>query len=153
MGREFWLILDPTKSELTCIAHLLQIRNIYIDYECQISSPSFQDAIQAQLVIQKMSELTTQESSDDLDPISESPSKTLDEDRESSSDGNDETLGDDDIIDAIDEVTDDPKADHAAATIESKNNDNNSSLDTANANLDFRNVTDIENNIPVSSFS
>ena len=100
-----------------------------------------------------MSELTTQESSDDLDPISESPSKTLDEDRESSSDGNDETLGDDDIIDAIDEVTDDPKADLAAATIESKNNDNNSSLDTANANLAFRNVTDIENNIPVSSFS
>ena len=99
-----------------------------------------------------MSELTTQESSDDLDPISESPSRTLDEDRESSSDGNDETLGDDDIIDAIDEVTDDPKADHAAATIESKNNDNNSSLDTANANLDFRNVTDIENNIPVSLF-
>ena len=99
-----------------------------------------------------MSELTTQESSDDLDPISESPSKTLDEDRESSSDGNDETLEDDDIIDAIDEVTDDPKADLAAATIESKNNDN-SSLDTANANLDFRNVTDIENNIPVSSFS
>merc|ERR1719262_509606 len=55
------------------------------------------DAIQAELVIQKMSELTTQESSDDLDPISESPSKTLDEDRshESSSE-NDETLEDDD---------------------------------------------------------
>merc|ERR1712110_1391526 len=40
------------------------------------------DAIQAQMVIQKMSEMTTQESSDDLDPISESPSKTLDEDRD-----------------------------------------------------------------------
>ena len=33
-GKRIWLILDPTKSELTCIAHLLQIRNIYIDYEC-----------------------------------------------------------------------------------------------------------------------
>merc|ERR1711997_651287 len=56
------------------------------------------DAIQAQLVIQKMSELTTQESSDDLDPISESPSKTLDddEDRGPSSSENDETLEEDD---------------------------------------------------------
>merc|ERR1719266_124200 len=110
------------------------------------------DAIQAQLVIQKMSELTTQESSDDLDPISESPSKTLDEDpgHESSSDENDETLGDDDAIDAEDDV----EAEAANAIVQAnENNDNISTnqqtLDTANANLDFRNVTDIENNIPV----
>ena len=100
-----------------------------------------------------MSELTTQESSDDLDPISESPSKTLDEDRshESSSDENDETLGDDDAIDAEDDV----EAEAANAIVQAnENNDNISTnqqtLDTANANLDFRNATDIENNIPVS---
>ena len=85
-----------------------------------------QDAIQAQLVIQKMSELSTQESSDDLDPISESPSKTLDEDEHESSSENDETLEED----------------------EEKEN-NEQTLDTANANLDFRS-TDMENNIPVS---
>lgn len=104
------------------------------------------DAIQAQFVIQKMSELTTQEkeSSDDLEPISEaSPSKTLDEDQghESSSDDNDETLGDDD-------------AEAVAAGI-NENNDNNpttnlQTLDTANANsINFRNVADNDNNIPV----
>ena len=87
-----------------------------------------QDAIQAQLVIQKMSELSTQESSDDLDPISESPSKTLDEDEHESSSENDETLEED----------------------EEKEN-NEQTLDTANANLDFRS-TDMENNIPVSIF-
>merc|ERR1719266_2121738 len=110
------------------------------------------DAIQAQLVIQKMSEMTTQESSDDLDPISESPSKTLDEDRDESSsdDGNDETLGDDDILEAEDDV----EAEAANAIVQAnENNDNISTnqqtLDTANANLDFRNATDIENNIPV----
>jgi hypothetical protein len=105
-----------------------------------------------------MSELTTQEkeSSDDLEPISEvSPSKTLDEDRghESSSDDNDETLGDDDAIDEADVV--DPEALAAGAN---KNNDNNpttnlKTLDTANANsIDFRNVTDNDNNIPVSGY-
>merc|ERR1711981_371338 len=58
------------------------------------------DAIQAQLVVQKMSELPTQESSDDLDPISESPSKTLDddEDEHESSSENDETLEEDEQI-------------------------------------------------------
>jgi len=86
------------------------------------------DAIQAQLVIQKMSELPTQESSDDLDPISESPSKTLDDedDEHESSSENDETLEDDDVV---------PED----ATV-----DNN-----VNANLDFRSSTaDVENNIP-----
>merc|ERR1719479_228602 len=86
------------------------------------------DAIQAQLVIQKMSELPTQESSDDLDPISESPSKTLDEedDEHESSSENDEPLEDDDVV---------PED----ATV-----DNN-----VNANLDFRSSTaDVENNIP-----
>ena len=73
-----------------------------------------------------MSELSTQESSDDLDPISESPSKTLDEDEHESSSENDETLEED----------------------EEKEN-NEQTLDTANANLDFRS-TDMENNIPVS---
>ena len=106
-----------------------------------------------------MSELTTQESSDDLDPISESPSKTLDEDRghESSSDENDETLGDDDAIDAEDDDDAEAASDAVAAAIvqANENNDNISTknqqtLDTANANLDFRNATDIENNIPVS---
>ena len=103
-----------------------------------------------------MSELTTQEkeSSDDLEPISEvSPSKTLDEDHESSSDDNDETLGDDDAIDQADVV--DPEAVAAGAN---ENNDNNpttnlQTLDTANANsIDFRNVTDNDNNIPVSGY-
>ena len=102
-----------------------------------------------------MSELTTQEkeSSDDLEPISEaSPSKTLDEDHESSSDDNDETLGDDDAIDQADDVVD-PEAAGA-----NENNDNNpttnlQTLDTANANsIDFRNVTDNDNNIPVSGY-
>merc|ERR1711981_1359083 len=90
------------------------------------------DAIQAQLVIQKMSELPTQESSDDLDPISESPSKTLDDedDEHESSSENDETLEDDDDV-----VPED-------ATV-----DNN-----VNANLDFRSSTaDVENNIPEPS--
>jgi hypothetical protein len=90
------------------------------------------DAIQAQLAIQKMSELPTQESSDDLDPISESPSKTLDDedDEHESSSENDETLEDDDDDDVVPE---------AAITI-----DNN-----VNANLDFRSSTaDVENNIP-----
>ena len=69
--------------------------------------------------------MTTQESSDDLDPISESPSKTLDDEEEKSSSENEETLEED-------------------------NNVNVNTLDTANANLDFS--TDIENNIPVSIF-
>ena len=74
-----------------------------------------------------MSELTTTESSDpDLDPISESPSKTLDEDEHESSSENDETL-EEDLV-----------------------SDNKETLDTANANLDFRSI-DVENNIPVSS--
>ena len=74
-----------------------------------------------------MSELTTTESSDpDLDPISESASKTLDEDEHESSSENDETL-EEDLV-----------------------SDNKETLDTANANLDFRSI-DVENNIPVSS--
>ena len=91
-----------------------------------------QDAIQAQLVIQKMSELTTQEQnlSDDLDPISEN-SKTLG-DQESSSSDNEDTLDEDQEV----------------------SNDNDqvktSCLDTENANLDFSSTTDNENNIPVS---
>ena len=73
-----------------------------------------------------MSELTTTESSDpDLDPISESASKTLDEDEHESSSENDETL-EEDLV-----------------------SDNKETLDTANANLDFRSI-DVENNIPVS---
>merc|ERR1712051_771073 len=85
-----------------------------------------------------------------MGPISEaSPSKTLDEDHESSSDDNDETLGDDDAIDQADVV--DPEAGA------NQNNDNNpttnlQTLDTANANsIDFRNVTDNDNNIPVET--
>ena len=84
-----------------------------------------------------MSELSTQESSDDLDPISESPSKTFDGDRSAeSSSENDETLEDDENLE--------------------QNNDNfiqeqQKTLDTTNANLDFRTMTaDVENNIPVS---
>ena len=95
-----------------------------------------QDAIQAQLVIQKMSELPTQESSDDLDPISESPSKTLDEedDEHESSSENDETLEDDDVV---------PDEPVATVVVDVENN--------VNANLDFRSSTaDVENNIPVS---
>merc|ERR1712018_449808 len=88
------------------------------------------DAIQAQLVIQKMSELSTQESSDDLDPISESPSKTLDEDKHESSSENDETLDDDDD----ENLNPDFQA-------------NDNTLDTANANLQI--TTDNQNNIPV----
>ena len=89
-----------------------------------------------------MSELTTQESSDDLDPISESPSKTLDddEDRGPSSSENDETLEDDDNIQQVQANTEEDKT--------------KSDLDTANANLDFGSKTaDIENNIPVSSLT
>jgi protein scribble len=94
------------------------------------------DAIQAQLVIQKMSELSTQESSDDLDPISEgSPSKTLDEDKHESSSENDETLDDDEDDN---ETTQDVQAE-----TNFQNNDN--TLDTANANLQ---ITDNQNNIP-----
>ena len=79
-----------------------------------------------------MSELTTQESTDDLEPISESPSKTLDEGQEESSSENDETLEEDD---------DDLKQNNA------KNNEQ--TLDCANANnVQFDN----ENNIPVSFF-
>jgi len=92
------------------------------------------DAIQAQLVIQKMSELPTQESSDDLDPISESPSKTLDEedDEHESSSENDETLEDDDVV---------PDEPVATVVVDVENN--------VNANLDFRSSTaDVENNIP-----
>ena len=96
----------------------------------------FQDAIQAQLVIQKMSELSTQESSDDLDPISESPSKTLDEDKHESSSENDETLDDDDANENNDENL---NTDFQA---------NDNTLDTANANLQI--TTDNQNNIPVS---
>ena len=97
-----------------------------------------QDAIQAQLVIQKMSELPTQESSsDDLDPISEiSPSKTLDDedDEHESSSENDETLEDDDVDDVVPD---------AVATVVVDDN--------VNANLDFRSSSiDVENNIPVS---
>ena len=68
----------------------------------------------------------------------------------SSSDDNDETLGDDDAIDQADVV--DPEAGA------NQNNDNNpttnlQTLDTANANsIDFRNVTDNDNNIPVSGY-
>lgn len=95
-----------------------------------------QDAIQAQIVIQKMSELTTQESTDDLEPISESPSKTLDEGQEESSSENDETL---------EEEEDDLKQNNA------KNNEQ-TTLDSANANnVQFQ--TDNENNIPVSAKS
>ena len=98
----------------------------------------FQDAIQAQLVIQKMSELSTQESSDDLDPISEgSPSKTLDEDKHESSSENDETLDDDE--------DDNETNQDVQAETNFQNNDN--TLDTANANLQ---ITDNQNNIPVS---
>ena len=98
----------------------------------------FQDAIQAQLVIQKMSELSTQESSDDLDPISEgSPSKTLDEDKHESSSENDETLDDDD--------DDNETKQEVQEETNFQNNDN--TLDTANANLQ---ITDNQNNIPVS---
>ena len=68
----------------------------------------------------------------------------------SSSDDNDETLGDDDAIDQADVV--DPEAGA------NQNNDNNpttnlQTLDTANANsIDFRNVTDNDNIIPVSGY-
>merc|ERR1711941_143392 len=91
------------------------------------------DAIQAQMVIQKMSELSTQESSDDLDPISESPSKTLDEDKDESSSENDETLDEDE----------NENADFA----EIQTNENNT-LDTANANIQQTTTIDNQNNIP-----
>merc|ERR1712018_570395 len=87
------------------------------------------DAIQAQLVIQKMSELSTQESSDDLDPISESPSKTLDEDKHESSSENDETLDDDD---AENDENNQEIASKEESTTNFQTSDN--TLDTANAN-------------------
>jgi hypothetical protein len=89
-------------------------------------------------VIQKMSEMTTQESSDDLDPISErSTSKTLDEDQDSSSSDNDQTFEDDNVVQ---DIINKPLV---AQVVESK------SLDSANANLDFQSP-DNDNNIPVS---
>ena len=89
-----------------------------------------------------MSELSTQESSDDLDPISEgSPSKTLDEDKHESSSENDETLDDDDDDD------DNETKQEVQEETNFQNNDN--TLDTANANLQ---ITDNQNNIPVSKY-
>jgi len=149
---------EPLPEELETLDHLSPEEKKAYDAERRVAWRKARlkslenDAIQAQFVIQKMSELTTQEkeSSDDLEPISEaSPSKTLDEDHESSSDDNDETLGDDDAIDQADVV--DPEAGA------NQNNDNNpttnlQTLDTANANsIDFRNVTDNDNNIPVET--
>ena len=107
------------------------------------NKPYFQDAIQAQLVIQKMSELTTHESPDDLEPISESPSKTFDGDRSSqeSSSENDETLEDDD----------NPVKPEATSNATQNNKEYNThNMDSENANLDFRTIADVDNNIPVS---
>ena len=92
-----------------------------------------------------MSELSTQESSDDLDPISESPSKTLDEDKHESSSENDETLDDDDD-DAENQDLVEPSTAEEKETTNFQSNDN--TLDTANANLE---ITDNQNNIPVST--
>ena len=91
-----------------------------------------------------MSELSTQESSDDLDPISESPSKTLDEDKHESSSENDETLDDDDD-DAETQDLVEPSTTEEKETTNFQTNDN--TFDTANANLQ---ITDNQNNIPVS---
>ena len=105
----------------------------------------FQDAIQAQMVIQKMSELVTDQSGSEdqlLTSITENPhsmegsmTTTVDDDDDSSSDNNTES----------DEA---PETVQAAVTASTDNRE-----DETNANLDFKSSLDSQNNVPVSTIS
>ena len=106
----------------------------------------FQDAIQAQMVIQKMSELVTDQSGSEdqlLTSITENPhsmegSMTTtvdDDDDDSSSDNNTES---DEARETV----------QAAVTASTDNRE-----DETNANLDFKSSLDSQNNVPVSTTS
>ena len=109
----------------------------------------FQDAIQAQMVIQKMSELVTDQSGSEdqlLTSITENPhsmegsmTTTVDDDDDSSSSNNTES-------DEARETVQAAVTAVAAASTDSRE-------DETNANLDFKSSLDSQNNVPVSTTS
>ena len=111
----------------------------------------FQDAIQAQMVIQKMSELVTDQSGSEdqlLTSITENPhsmegsmTTTVDDDDDDDSSSSNNTESDEareTVQAAVTAV--------AAASTDSRE-------DETNANLDFKSSLDSQNNVPVSTTS
>ena len=109
----------------------------------------FQDAIQAQMVIQKMSELVTDQSGSEdqlLTSITENPhsmegsmTTTVDDD-----DDNDSSSSNNTESDEARETVQAAVTAVAAASTDSRE-------DETNANLDFKSSLDSQNNVPVST--